>query len=430
MATKVQIKSEKVTAAGGIFYVQSEFKASGVAEVIDCGLGSRTQDGKGYKWSEVISSLWSADLSGGDFLEDVNEAGKTLRLAPGARVPSADTVGRAVKELATDSIEYTSKAGNTYAFNPCERLNGLLLDVTMQLGLLRGGQTVDVDFDHVFTPCKKADAKYSYKKDTGYFPGVYSISGLIAGVENRDGNTPVTFHQGDTHLRLFARLRERNIGVDMFRADCGSYTEDIVRSIYLNCRRFYIRAANSREHYAQIQGIEDWEEAEINCEKCGVASVVFTSFMQCYGLRMVVQRTKAKEKESDTPDMFGGRYVYRCILTDDWEHTEKEIIELYNKRGGREKDFDVLNNDFMWKHLPCSYLKENAVFMVLMAMCKNFYTFLIAKLAALFFGLKPTSRLKSFVYHFITVPAKWTRKSRTWHLNFYTDRPYDKLQFL
>ena len=53
MATKVQIKSEKVTAAGGIFYVQSEFKASRVAEVIDCGLGSRTQDGKGYKWKEL-----------------------------------------------------------------------------------------------------------------------------------------------------------------------------------------------------------------------------------------------------------------------------------------------------------------------------------------------------------------------------------------
>ena len=73
--------------------------------------------------------MWSAALSGGDFLEDVNETGKMLRLAPDARVPSADTVGRAVKELATDSIEYTSKAGNTYSFNPCEKLNGLLLGV-------------------------------------------------------------------------------------------------------------------------------------------------------------------------------------------------------------------------------------------------------------------------------------------------------------
>jgi len=308
-----------MTALGGIFYAQSEFKASGVAKVIDGELGSRTTRKESYKWSEVISALWSASLCGGDFLEDVGETGKTVRLAPGTRVPSADTVGRTIKELATDSIEYTSKAGNTYAFNPCEKLNGLLLDVAMQLGLLKGGQVVDVDFDHVFTPCKKADAKYSYKKDFGYFPCVYSINGLIAGVENRDGNTP---------------------------------------------------------------------------------------------------------------DMFGERYVYRCILTDDWEHTEKKIIELYNKRGGREKDFDMLNNDFMWKHLPCSWMKENAVFMLLMAMCKNFYTCLIAKLAALFFGLRPTSRVKSFVYHFITVPAKWVRRSRTWQLNFYTDRPYDKLQFL
>ena len=89
--------------------------------------------------------MWSADLCGGDFLEDVNETGKTLRLAPGVRVPSADTVGRAIKELATGSIEYTSKAGNTYAFNPCEKLNGLLLDAAMQLGLLKGGQTVKAE---------------------------------------------------------------------------------------------------------------------------------------------------------------------------------------------------------------------------------------------------------------------------------------------
>jgi len=31
-----------MTALGGIFYAQSEFKASGVAKVIDGGLGSRT----------------------------------------------------------------------------------------------------------------------------------------------------------------------------------------------------------------------------------------------------------------------------------------------------------------------------------------------------------------------------------------------------
>ena len=429
MATKVIRKSDKVTSRGGIFYAESEFRASGMAEVIDGGLGSRTERKGGYSYSEGISAMFMVPLCGGDYVEDITEIGKDLRLAPNAHVPSSDTVGRMIKELSEDNVEYTSNAGKTYAFNSNEKLNGLLLDMSMRTGMLRSGQSVDVDFDHVFTPCMKADARYSFKKDFGYFPGVYSVNGLIVGVENRDGNTPVTFHQGDTHLRFFARMRERGIWVSQYRADCGSYTEDVVRSIYLNCSRFYLRAANSQEHYAQIQGIEDWQEVEINYEKCEVASVKFTSFMEAYGLRMVVQRTRAKEKDGDTPDMFGDRYVHRCILTDDWEHTEQEIILIYNQRGAREKDFDVLNNDFMWKHLPCSYLKENTVFMIIMAMCMNFYSYLIAKLAGVFFGLRTVSRVKSFVFHFITVPAKWTRTARTNCLKFFSDRPYEKLQF-
>jgi len=36
-------------------------------------------------------------------------------------------------------------------------------------------------------PCDKADAKYSYEQAYGYFPGVYSIDGVIAYMENRDG---------------------------------------------------------------------------------------------------------------------------------------------------------------------------------------------------------------------------------------------------
>ena len=34
--------------------------------------------------------------------------------------------------------------------------------------------------------------------------------------------------------------------------------------------------------------------------------------------------------------------------------TVKSVIETYNKRGARARDFDRLNNDFGWKHLPCS----------------------------------------------------------------------------
>ena len=36
------------------------------------------------------------------------------------------------------------------------------------------------------------------------------------------------------------------------------------------------------------------------------------------------------------------------------------------------------------------------------------------------FGLNTTSRIKAFVFRFVSVPAKWTRTSRRYVLNIYT----------
>ena len=37
------------------------------------------------------------------------------------------------------------------------------------------------------------------------------------------------------------------------------------------------------------------------------------------------------------------------------------------------------------------------------------------------FGLKETSRIKTFVFKFISVPAKWIKTARQYVLNIYTD---------
>lgn len=427
MAAKVQTKIEKVSARAGIFCAESYFHGFQLDNLLNEVLGVRSKAHNGFQWSEVILPLFDTCLCGGDYLEDVNEIGNDLRLAPGAHVPSSDTIGRAIKELAVEDICYTAKcSGQSYAFNTNPKLNGLLMESAIRMGLLKKGQMVDVDFDHVLIPCDKADAKYSYKQAYGYFPGVYSIDGVIAYVENRDGNTPVKFRQADTHRRAFSLFRQKGQTVRQFRADCGSYSEEVVKVIDDNCLSFYLRAANSQSLYAQIQRGTRWTPAEINYQKCEVASVMFSQFLEDRHYRLVVQRTKVEDGEG-MEDLFGGKYVYRCILTNDWERTEQDIITIYNKRGAMERDFDSLNNDFMWKHLPCSYLKENTAFMILMAMCKNFFTALMRKLSGIFHGITPNGRLKRFVFHFITVPGKWIRTARTWKLKLYTDRPYEKL---
>ena len=43
---------------------------------------------------------------------------------------------------------------------------------------------------------------------------------------------------------------------------------------------------------------------------------------------------------------------------------------------------------------------------------------------AVFFGIKATDRVKSFLFRFIAVPAKWVRTARQYKLNIYSNKPY------
>lgn len=423
---KVNIKNEKLTPFGGLYFTNKAFQALSLGKVLNDTLGKRTSTYNGYQWDEILSALLDVYLCGGNCVEDVNRRECHLRESPNTRIPTSHTIGRAIKELAYPNTEYNSKANHSFCFNTNPRLNELMMQLNIKMGLFHKGQVVDADFDHVFLPTEKEDATYSYKQAYGYFPGVMSIGGTIAYIENRDGNTPVKFHQADTLKRAFKLLESNGLVINMFRADCGSYSEDIIRTVDDHCRVFYIRALHSAVLCSCIQEIKTWKQVEIGIQKTEVASFMSTHFMEDSHYRIVVQRT---EDKNETPDLFGKKYIYRCIITNDWDSDEKTIIETYNKRGARERDLDRLNNDFGWKHLPCSFLEENTVYMILTAICMNIFSYLTNYISSVFTSITPTSRVKKFVFHFAAICAKWTRSARTWVLNLYTDRPYDKLQF-
>ena len=79
------------------------------------------------------------------------------------------------------------------------------------------------------------------------------------------------------------------------------------------------------------------------------------------------------------------------------------------------------NNGFGWARLPKSFMAENTVFLLLTALIRNFYKFLMGRLDTKAFGLKKTNRIKAFVLKFISVPAKWIRTARHYQLNICTD---------
>ncbi len=108
------------------------------------------------------------------------------------------------------------------------------------------------------------------------------------------------------------------------------------------------------------------------------------------------------KSEKITP--FGGIYYVR---------------ELFSRYIG-PRIFDDMNNGFGWARLPKSFMAENTVFLLLTAIIHNFYKFLMGRLDTKAFGLKKCSRIKAFVFKFISVPAKWIRTARHYELNIYT----------
>ena len=340
-----------------------------------------------------------------------------LSLHPTLRTCSSDTILRGISELATANTTYTSETGKSYDFNTAAKLNSLLVKVLMNTGQLVAGESYDLDFDHQFIETEKYDAKMTYKKFTGYSPGVAVIGDLIVGIENRDGNANVRFHQQDTLERIFSNLESNDIHVKRARMDCGSCSREIVETVEKHSEHFYIRANRCTSLYDSLLALRGWKREEINGIEYELNSII-TEKWEGKVYRLVIQRERRVDGEQD---LWEGEYTYRCILTNDYMSTTREIVEFYNLRGGKERIFDDMNNGFGWARLPKSFMAENTVFLLLTALIRNFYKFLMGRLDTKAFGLKKTSRIKAFVFKFISVPAKWIRMARRYVLNIYTD---------
>ena len=415
---KIQIKSEKLTPFGGIFSIMEKFEHT-ISPVIDQALGLRCSS-YGYQYSEIIRSLMTVYFCGGNCIEDIsNHLLSHLSLHPLLRTCSSDTILRAINELTTDNITYTSVTGKSYDFNAAEKVNSLLLDTLLSTRQLDTCTGYDLDFDHEFLETEKYDAKRTYKRFLGYSPGVAVIGDLVVGIENRDGNTNVRFHQQDTLERFFTRFEERQIHIKRSRMDCGSCSREIVETISKHCEHYYIRANRCSALYNDIFALRGWQTVEIGCIEYELNSIIVEKWegMAC---RLIIQRQKRIDGDLD---LWEGEYTYRCIITNDYESSPLKIIEFYNQRGSKERIFDDLNNGFGWDHLPKSFMAENNVFLILTAIIHNFYKLLMQDKGIKAFGLKSTSRIKAFVFRFVSVPAKWIKTSRQYVLNIYTCQP-------
>ena len=422
---KITTSTENISAYGGLNFISEIFNNLDFDSLIEKQLGKRPSQAA-FSYSDVIKNLWMLFLAGGDCAEDIEEHLKSDFLQiPNLKVCSADTIGRVLKKIAVPNKIHISDSGIEHQFCNHKSLNALNLEMLLKTKALKVNHSYDFDFDHQFIPCEKYDSKKGYKMKRGYFPGVSTLGKHIVHIENRNGNTNVKYKQSDTLTDAYHLLKSKNININRSRMDCGSFSREIVDVVEQNSTLIYIRAQRCAELSKQIKAVKYWETVKIGVFEKEVCSVNYSPFKGDKTYRYVVSRERNKTGQTDFE--FQDNFIYRAILTNDMESSDQEIIEYYNQRGASEKIFDEMNNDFGWKRLPFSFLEQNTVFMMVMAMCRNFYLHLLTIFSKKVSFIKTTYRLKKFIFRFVIVPFKWIRKSRQKILKLYTQKEYPLL---
>lgn len=273
-----------------------------------------------------------------------------------------------------------------------------------------------------FIPCEKYDATKSYKMKLGYFPSVATIGRNIVYIENRNGNSNVKFEQSKTFENIFNLLNTNKIKIGKARMDCGSFAQEIIELVATNCQNFYIRAQRCGELTKQIKQVTNWQKVRLNDKKIEICSIKYKPFGGEKEYRYVVSREANKTGQVDV--FQEDNFIYRAIITNDEVMNDLDVIKFYNQRGASEKIFDEMNNDFGWKQLPFSFLEENTVYMSIMAMCRNFFLYILEVFSKKLNFIEKTNRLKRFIFRFVIVPYKWIEIDKENILKLYTNKPY------
>jgi hypothetical protein len=423
---KITYSSSKINSFGGINFANSIISNLGVFKTIDQTLDNRGIRGE-YQYSDLFRSYFLMTLCGGECAEDISEhLRQELSQVRDFDVCSADTLLRMQKELATTKETYISNTGISHEFNVNMAMNNLMVKLLVQSRQLKPDNDEYIfDYDNQFMPTEKFDSKRSYKKADGYFPGIASINNHPVYIENRNGNSNVKYRQSETLTRAYSLLADHAIKAKHSRMDCGSFDRTVIPVVEANSEFFYIRAQRCDNLMSQIKQIKNWTTVSIGFKQYQVASIEYAPFGMEKSYRYVI----SKEKNTDGQgDLFtGDNFTYRAIMTNNMEMSDLETIEFYNKRGESERLFDEMNNDFLWKKMPFSFLQENTVFLIMMAICRNLFHYLTNFISRKLDFIKPTYRLKKFIFRFMVVPSKWIKQGRQYVLRLFSAKKYHLL---
>lgn len=402
------LNSSPISSFGGINFVLEEFVRLGLDKLLTAYLPALAAQSQ-YSWKDILFTYWSIIMYGGDCAEDIAmNLKESFCKHPFLKVPSPDRLLRRLLQLA-EPVSYYQKhrsaVVNEFSINTA--LNELNLKLLKKLSV-RSHKEVIVDYDNTFVFTNKADAKLTYKQGHGYCPGVAIMDNNIIYVENRNGNCAPHTLQSETLTRMFELLKAQPIKMDVFRADSASYQLDTMATIHQYVDKFFVKAKVNQAVCQAIASIEEWSEIQLGDKTLYRGSTTFIPFQRAAQqakqkellnkYRLVV--TKQARDDRQLNAFTGEAFNYSCILTNDDQKTDDQVVQFYNQRGKQEREFDILKNDFIWNKLPFSKLEQNTAFLIITAICRNLYNHIITTFAKKYKGLSVTDRIKKFIFRF------------------------------
>lgn len=409
---KIIHSDKNITVFGGLNFIYQAIRNQKLDTYINKALGQRSPLAT-YKHSDIVLSLFGNCLVQGSHLSDLQMFKEKYFRQRFSKIPSADTVEYVCQQLKTDTIEKTTNKGVTNHVNYSDGMNKTLVGLALKSGMLKkGDNNYILDYDNVIIEHNKRDARTTYKKTRGYHPAFAFVGRIPVHIENRNGNTSARYEQAKTLERCFKNFKDAGIHISAFRADAASYQKEVIDLVCKHTDAFYIRLHDCLELRNQCGQAERWKKVVINHVVKEVASIEYNAFGGNIAYRGVIIREQREDKQGDL--FSSDAYKYFGLLTNDWNKDEKEIIELYNKRGDAENSNKYMLNDFNLHHLPFPDLSTNTVFMYLMAMCSILFEWtkhiLVRNKAR---NITMSMRVKAVCFHYVTVASTFIRHARS-----------------
>jgi len=424
---QVTYSSDKYTPYGGLIIIDKLLKNKGISHLFTKHLGSRGPLAQ-YSYADILQSIIYSQLSNGSALEDIHEL-KKKHLQQSFAVCSADTALNSIKDLAIPNEAHVTQDGTSTMFiNHHPSLNNLLMALGVKTKLLVPNIKYCVDMDTTILVNDKEDAAYAYTKEKGYNPLVAAVGSIPVYIEGRSGNTSPAYGLLDAIKKIHQNFIQNNLILDKIRIDSAGYQSAIIDYCNDNNIKFYIRTKSSGALEDAIADTIKWLPIKGCIQKTEIGKT-YLDVNDTGNLQVIIVSRRINKKHQNSLLKDVAPYSYYSIVTNDEQQDEEEVYKFYNSRGTFEQNNSSLKNEFNWKTLPCSYLHQNTVFMLVSAISKLLFEYLKRHTHQHIPTLIHHTgiELKSFINKFVTVVAKWVITGRLRILKLFTTVDYHLL---